>query len=53
MKHMELPNKSIDVFFENEIPNLSEPIVRYEEAETPEDMSTGVFKKFSILKSRD
>ncbi|KAJ5423594.1 hypothetical protein N7491_008810 [Penicillium cf. griseofulvum] len=53
VKRMELPNESMGVFFEYEIPNLSEPIVPHEEAETPEDMSTGVFKKFSTLRARE
>ncbi|KAI2695114.1 hypothetical protein CBS147332_9447 [Penicillium roqueforti] len=53
VKSMELPNESMGVFFEYEIPNLSEAIVPYEEAETPEDMSTGGFKKFSTLRARE
>ncbi|OOQ91395.1 hypothetical protein PEBR_00505 [Penicillium brasilianum] len=45
VERMELPNESMGVLIEYEIPNLRESIVPYEEAEMPEDMSTGVFKK--------
>lgn len=53
MKYMDLPNKNTSIFFENRIPNLGGPIVLYEETEIPKDMRAGVFKKFSILKSRN
>lgn len=53
MKRMELPNEGMARFFEIEIPILSEAIVPHEEAETPEDMSTGVFKEFSTLTTRE
>ncbi|RMJ20767.1 hypothetical protein PHISP_08363 [Aspergillus sp. HF37] len=51
-KRMELPLHDIGVFYENELPRVTEPIVPHEEAPSAADMSTAVMKTFGSVKRR-
>ncbi|KAL4907227.1 hypothetical protein BDW74DRAFT_176008 [Aspergillus multicolor] len=52
-KRMELPDNNMGIFYQHQLPHLSEPIVPHEQAEEAEDMSTAVMKTFGSLGRRE